>query len=787
MKVSDSIYLFFILISIQSLAQPFVPMYPSMADGPVHWLDFDNDGDQDYVTILNRSFPPVPVLFSNENGSFTEIVGALEPHSGEIKVLDYDIDGDEDIVIYELYSGESKLYKNINGSFSQQSTIIGGSRVKWIDFDSDGDIDAISSNFQNIYLFENVNGDFIPHQTNIAFSDNLWDAGDFNKDGLVDLVVNYGEKAHIYFHQSDHSFVTDFKNDFPTWQSYLYVLVLDYDQDGDDDIFLNGNPNMNGDSRNFMLSNSDGLFALDSDPFYNTSSPINVDEDPFPEFVTYGNLEHYNRTANGSFEKINNRMLTDFFTVQSVSFSDNSRENSFVAVYGEVDPTLEGTFLYQIRNGTPVPIYHNPFDRVDGSTVKIVDFDNDGWKDICLSTPFYKGAQLLKNTQTGFAEVGRLPLNFNALGRHSQWVDFDRDGKMDLISGIERDIWQASGFSEDVNNLSLKKIISGWSQKGNFNVVDFDKDRDMDILVENLDEGMYVNENGLLNLRPTLFPYGVIGLSAWSDYDRDGDLDVVMANRYLKKNGSTFSEVADIFPNQINTTPITADFNLDGYPDLFQIGQNYNSMAVGLYYNNNGVFQSVNTDVFNDLKNELLYSYHTEIVDFDVDGYPDICFMGDTYNSRTPITRLFRNNKGTFEVFVNHGLPEIYGANFHWDDIDNDGDPDLLLSGYKYYSIITQLYRNEVINASNPTPSSTEASSKIYPNPATSLLTISLTGFQYLNSVNMIIYDSYGRTVSETTLNNRKTEIELGDLKPGLYILLLHQGGLKNSHIFIKN
>jgi hypothetical protein len=79
--------------------------------------------------------------------------------------------------------------------------------------------------------------------------------------------------------------------------------------------------------------------------------------------------------------------------------------------------------------------------------------------------------------------------------------------------------------------------------------------------------------------------------------------------------------------------------------------------------------------------------------DYDNDGDLDILLTGYVNSSR--ISLVYENNSGTFNAIYPNYLDGVHESSVAWGDYDNDGDLDILMTGYSYEGFISRIYNNE--------------------------------------------------------------------------------------------
>jgi hypothetical protein len=181
-------------------------------------------------------------------------------------------------------------------------------------------------------------------------------------------------------------------------------------------------------------------------------------------------------------------------------------------------------------------------------------------------------------------------------------------------------------------------------------------------------------------MQPALFAAGGAFTNAVADYDRDGDLDLVVGfngapNRLYRNDGGTFVDAAaDAGVADARATRAIAwgDYDGDGDPDLLVGFTPGRESLLKLYRNDRGRFTDVAREV--GLARDSGAVRQPAWVDFDGDGDLDL-FVA----FRDRPNALFRNDAGRFsDVAGAIGLADprkTVGA--VWFDYDEDGDLDV--------------------------------------------------------------------------------------------------------------
>ena len=249
-------------------------------------------------------------------------------------------------------------------------------------------------------------------------------------------------------------------------------------------------------------------------------------------------------------------------------------------------------------------------------------------------------------------------------------------------------------------NSGLPDVYAGYAAWG-----DYDNDNDLDVLICGSSSGSKITKiyknNGIDSFAVTSFTATGIsdGIVSWCDYDNDGDLDFLISgdqnyNNFVTKiyrnNGNTFIGSASGLVSCGYGSANWFDYNKDGLQDIFLSGNSYTSGYIARVYKNNG------NNTFSDIKANLygVSNSSSSIGDFNNDSFIDFFYSGTGYISNNQ-SFLYSNNNGNSFNNINTNFPNLYYSSTAWGDYDNDGDLDVFLTGVIDTNYYSKLYKNE--------------------------------------------------------------------------------------------
>jgi len=351
-----------------------------------------------------------------------------------------------------------------------------------------------------------------------------------------------------------------------------------------------------------------------------------------------------------------------------------------------------------------------------GCGVAFFDYDNDGWLDIFLvnGSSFDLAAQkrsptnhLFHNNRDGtFSDVTqKAGLARSGWGQACCIGDYDNDGFDDLfVSYWGHNVLYHNNGDGTFTDVSEKAGVAGsearWGAGCCF--LDYDRDGHLDLFVANYvnfdpaqapkpGEAVYCNYSGI----PV--PCGPQGFAGGTNilYRSRGDgtfADVSEESGIARPRGASSMVFvrSNWQPNgSYGMGAASADFDNDGWPDIYVASDSAPSL---LYRNNHdGTFReiAVPAGCAFDENGVALSGMGVGVADFDGDGWLDIVRT----NFSEQVTTLYRNyGNGAFEdasIRVGLGVNRKYlGFGVGFFDYDNDGWKDLFLANGHVYSQI---------------------------------------------------------------------------------------------------
>jgi len=299
-----------------------------------------------------------------------------------------------------------------------------------------------------------------------------------------------------------------------------------------------------------------------------------------------------------------------------------------------------------------------------GQGVCVGDYDNDGWEDVYVT---YYGKNVLyhnngNGTFTDVSEKAHVEGTGKAWGTGCAFVDYDRDGKLDLMVANYVDYDSATALAPGERPSCMWKgvpVMCGprglpWARN---------------ILYRNLGNGTFEDVTAKAHIDQTNGHYA-FSVSTF-DYDDDGWPDIYVACDstasilYHNNHDGTFTDVAvtagaafnDDGREQAGMGSTVADYDGAGKLDLFKT--NFSDDTSTLYRNNgDGTFDDKTFPAGFGLNTQYL-GWGVMFLDVDNDGWPDLLLVnGHVYpevdsqhlgsNFREPRILYHNNGNGTF-------------------------------------------------------------------------------------------------------------------------------------------
>ena len=333
------------------------------------------------------------------------------------------------------------------------------------------------------------------------------------------------------------------------------------------------------------------------------------------------------------------------------------------------------------------------------SAVTVGDYDNDGFDDLFIT--YYGQNVLYHNNGDGtFTDVtarAGLQQELVRYGSGCTWIDYDRDGHLDLFvatylnTTLEK--LPKPGENPDCRwkgvpvNCGPRGLPTGFVQ-----------------LFHNNGDGTFTDVSRQSGVAAAARSYPMTAVAA--DYDNDGWPDIYVACDstpswlFRNQHDGTFREEAlergvalsEDGVEQAGMGIAAGDYDLDGNIDIFKT--HFADDTNVLYHNSGkGFFDDVTIRAGIGVETRFV-GWGAGVVDLDNDGLPDLFLVTGSvypevertlpaYPFRTP-RLVFRNlGDGRFEELIDEAGPGVAAAHTSrgcaFGDFDNDGDMDILV------------------------------------------------------------------------------------------------------------
>ena len=429
----------------------------------------------------------------------------------------------------------------------------------------------------------------------------------------------------------------------------------------------------------------------------------------------------------------------------------------------------------------------------DGSA-HLVDIDGDGDLDFFNTgdkggSGFQGIAELYTNDGAGnFTLVAGTPFP-GIESASAAFADLDGDGDQDLIlTGSISDGRIANMYTNDgAGNFTL---VTGTPfldvSVGDVVIADLDSDTDLDVIISGYNTAatarisvVYKNDGAgnftIFTSNPAFSPANEGDVDV-ADVDGDGDVDLLitgddgpgeLTKLFINDGTGVFTEdttASALFNDMRDSDADFADIDGDGDQDLLINGRFGSSDREAYLYTNNG------SGVFTLVAGTPFFGGNAGTVDFfdaDNDGDQDVLISGYENSSPNRNTRLYSNNgSGVFTEETSEAITGINNADIAIGDVDGNGTKDIIIVGYST-TRITEMYKNSgaVLKLEN---TQIEKGLDIYPNPTIGKLFISS---QASKVVKAKLFDITGRIVQN--IKATTSMLDITNLPKGIYMLKL--------------
>jgi len=364
---------------------------------------------------------------------------------------------------------------------------------------------------------------------------------DINNDGVDELFVGGGKTQNDALFQYKNGSFDDISNKLPSKKgNTLSAVSYDFDQDGFTDIIVTRDNSVS------VLLNQNGTFT-------EQNIDVHLNKKSSPLSVTLGDINQ-----DGYIDMFVAGYIKKELMEGQTIFNDKKYGGSSVLLLNNGDNTFT-----DITKLAGLEYIHNTFQGV------FVDVNNDSRLDLVVAY-----------------DTGEPRIYINQVGTSFKMINNPLTGKFSYPMGIavgDYDNNHTPDFFFSNTGTSVPKALAKGDLKDNQELyTDW-------ILFNNDSQGNFTDTANKTNIAKFEFSWGAI----FEDFNLDGKQDLVVAENYiafppqalfklpcrflLQQDNGTFAAVeqqAGVVNKNYAITPLSSDFNNDGYPDLIYVNLN---------------------------------------------------------------------------------------------------------------------------------------------------------------------------------------------------------------------
>lgn len=694
--------------------------------GDLKAFDADNDGDLDVLSF--------PYLYLNDGtGKKQKIIELSDPNKQYESFAIEDIDNDKDKDLVVLYkNGDIDILINEKKGFvkKQQKGKVNYmpseyAKVYLYDANADGICDIIISGLLGgpaAYIADkNLQFAYSREFSNQFPKLHVVLGLDINKDGIQELLVyNYSDnkdekKSLKAYSFKDNKYVVTATIELIT-EGIDKLTLVDIDKDGDKDlVYYYRYPNQ---AIYWIERNSKGGLGKTNV----LATQLDLEEFELADFDSDGNLDiayisqtNQNRsihwaknTGNNKFIKSQQSLLPNSKDAQKFIFEDfNGDKIKDILFYYDDNKKIRHRYnmVLQDKNGQ-IKEQNTWMTTANCNGFILTDLNNNGTKDI---VGYYNNElfYLLNEGNGKYSEAKELAISPFQI-RNLQSKDINNDGKEDLILSTNDSNDGKLGYFKNEGNLQFKQFTMLHDEKDrllNFEFLDYDNDGNNDLIVNYWKpdiRGFYIYKNtGNGNFDKKRITITEVNnsfprLALW-DVNQDGRPDIVdngSSSWYKYEGNDNFTKQQSPFTERFIKGIYKANLDNNNTPECVMLS----SVSLKyLKYNPQNEWQT----------NSITVDYGIDmlsVADINADSFDDLICLGSKYglaegynpdmgfSYKYAIIGLENNQNGGFNV--KPYFPISNTNTIALDDVDNDGNLDIITSSAAWFEGGIRLWRN---------------------------------------------------------------------------------------------